>query len=788
MGAVAALDAGLPRTAITSLDLLALLRRDLENAVFDGKDATGSSLVIQGDRVLVTNTLRSDLALEVLAWLDDEGLEDGTPGMNETSLTGANFAQPENLLDLMTSNTSQLFGPEPVASFDIVGPAITISSPLAGAKLRGQVTINATASDPSDVVAIVAYIDARPSPAVGADQAAAPDVYQATLDTTQLTNGSHTLRVVALDDRENAALVDHAVVVDNQAPTVTATAASLVAAGSVTVNGTNGDTHTSVATLSFFVNDAATAAVTLASPPSSYSQAVPIPCNATSTVLVVATDAVGLTDEDEITVSCDNRPPAIDLGTSQYMPVDAIVRTFDPSQDDEWQYDSDGGGAVSLHLLDWSSAPGPLLKAYFNRLDYLPATFSTIAANDLPWFLFVPSDTSQAGTQVSTPAASLTVEYRYFYNEAPTPVRDWTALPYSATQGGFVLPVSYQTLGTQLAEATGTYLHHVEVRSRDAAGNTATRDLYFRLDADSPPVIYTDCSTGYLAGKGLEDDDLFDWFSIDNPSFFQGRLLFPRLPSGSLAPWRYTISAPAVSLSFEELERRQHKDTAPFSGCEGYTQPGTNWCTISYGSDAATGDSSCWPNSDDVPLRRWLDGPPSSTCTSGLWSSGPAPDIAYSLGTTTIVGASELLAAWDFDTGLQKWVMPENWLDSPSVQPVTVRVRAQETRPKLVFADAEVPTLPSPSVALGGGEYGFIVRTHTGYDLLRQCESEAAGGTECDWVNFHYARTVTVSEYIGSLQATVPLVPVNATVIGVGAVPVEQFGACLGDLVQTMEE
>src|SRR6185503_905125 len=106
---------------------------------------------------------------------------------------------------------------------------------------------------------------------------------------------------------------------------------------------------------------------------------------------------VGLMSERQVTVACDNRVPGVLVAPTQYLPKAAVMLSYVPSTP-TWAYDYSGPGATDLHLLDWSSSPGPTIDVYFNKLDYIPATFSTIAANNLPWLLIVPDDAAQSGT------------------------------------------------------------------------------------------------------------------------------------------------------------------------------------------------------------------------------------------------------------------------------------------------------------------------------------------------------------------------------------------------------
>lgn len=82
-------------------------------------------------------------------------------------------------------------------------PAITLTSPASGASLSGTAALTATSTDLVGVAGIKFYYDS--THLIGSEVVAtsSPDTYQTTLNTTALSDGSHTLIAVARDSFGN---------------------------------------------------------------------------------------------------------------------------------------------------------------------------------------------------------------------------------------------------------------------------------------------------------------------------------------------------------------------------------------------------------------------------------------------------------------------------------------------------------------------------------------------------------------------------------------------------------
>jgi hypothetical protein len=144
-----------------------------------------------------------------------------------------------------------------VSNTDIIAPTVSISSPANNANVNGTITISATASDNLGVIGVQFKVDGNN---IGTEDLSSP--FSKTLDTTTLSNGSHTLTAIARDGSNNSTTSSPITIVVNNvdiiAPTVSITSPS----SGVTLSGaTNAVTATAsdnivVAGVQFKINNA----------------------------------------------------------------------------------------------------------------------------------------------------------------------------------------------------------------------------------------------------------------------------------------------------------------------------------------------------------------------------------------------------------------------------------------------------------------------------------------------------------------------------------------------------
>ncbi|MBI4019874.1 MAG: hypothetical protein HY367_00965 [Candidatus Aenigmarchaeota archaeon] len=128
----------------------------------------------------------------------------------------------------------------PIVEIEVVNNVVYISSPLRGGYLRGNATINATVTSNINItvhnVSFFKDSDAQPFFVDSAPP------YQANLDTTALSNGSHLLKVIGCN-ASNACAQPHSifVAVDNEIPNTTLSPIASPASGIVTLSASGFD-------------------------------------------------------------------------------------------------------------------------------------------------------------------------------------------------------------------------------------------------------------------------------------------------------------------------------------------------------------------------------------------------------------------------------------------------------------------------------------------------------------------------------------------------------------------
>src|SRR5215475_3598260 len=197
-------------------------------------------------------------------------------------------------------------------------PSVQVTSPAAGATLSGKVNLTAVASDNGTVTGVQFRVDGN---SVGPDLATAPYIF--VLDSSTLSNGSHSISAVATDNTgKTTTSATVAVKVDNTVkdttpPTVSITAPANGAkvTGVVSVTAIAAD-NVSVADVQFEVDGAKVGAADLAAP-YAYAWDSSKSTNGAHTLKAIATDGAGNTTTSAVvTVTVNNNagdktPPTV---------------------------------------------------------------------------------------------------------------------------------------------------------------------------------------------------------------------------------------------------------------------------------------------------------------------------------------------------------------------------------------------------------------------------------------------------------------------------------------------
>src|SRR3989339_830900 len=216
-------------------------------------------------------------------------------------------------------------------------PIVAITAPANNATLTGTATISGTASDDNGVSAVALYIDN----VVRSTDTAAPYTYA--VDTTQLTNGTHTIKLIATDTANKTANAQISVTVNNVAvdnpPTVNITAPTnnSIVSGIVTISGTAIDDN-GVSSVAFYVDDVLKNTYTTS--PYTYSLDTTGYANGVHTIKAVATDTANQTTNSQISITVNNvapvdNPPTINItAPTNNSTVSGIVTISATASDD----------------------------------------------------------------------------------------------------------------------------------------------------------------------------------------------------------------------------------------------------------------------------------------------------------------------------------------------------------------------------------------------------------------------------------------------------------------------
>ena len=187
--------------------------------------------------------------------------------------------------------------------------AVSITSPAAGASLSGTTTIEASASADKGVSKVEFYVDGTLK---GTDTSSP---YNQALDTTALTNGSHTLKAIAYDTTANTAEHQINVTVTNgtdKPPTVaiTSPAAGATVKGTTAIAATASDDK-GVVKVEFYVDDVLKGTDT--SSPYSCDWDAKTAADGLHAIKVQAEDTIGQKTSATISVTVNNTSSAVNL-------------------------------------------------------------------------------------------------------------------------------------------------------------------------------------------------------------------------------------------------------------------------------------------------------------------------------------------------------------------------------------------------------------------------------------------------------------------------------------------
>lgn len=518
------------------------------DGVFDGQGPQGGLRLGQTD--LDGDTLRADYGRALLNWAASED--------NETPFASADF---EGLAQRISANTSELFPedvPDPLDATAPVFGRIEVSKdptvPLAtGTPVGGDFFVTVEAMDPSGLTGWTLTTQGAPM-VVGQGEALGRTGYRWPVTSTGLEDGPTVFRVGVADTAGNQAETMLTVIVDNTPPVLTASAAGLSQTPTVAVSGEVTDAAGPVVRVSVTVSGQSE--VVIDRPERQWSTTVNVPCDGSDyAVEVRAEDAAGNQASVLTETYCDSSAPALLMRGTEFLGGDQF--TAEPSAD-----------GLSVRYLPVAmprptvlSHAGPhTFVKYFTRLD--------ASSPELPVLGVTASD--------DRGESQLVVEYRYLVDGRL--VRGWGAAE-TTDRFDWSVPVSYQTLGTELATAGPTAAHVVQVRARDAAGNTSQVSFSFSMTLKSPPVWVGECAVdptlqGYtLSARSL--NEVYDGTLASTP-VTGARVHFAGPAPGSMAS-RAGVYVRPVATDVRTHINAVRIDGHPWFELEEQLNGGTTW-------------------------------------------------------------------------------------------------------------------------------------------------------------------------------------------------------------------
>lgn len=237
----------------------------------------------------------------------------------------ATFTTPANVKSLTIFHLLNRVGTLQTDDFNLTdnsvttpptAPTVSLTSPAANTTVNGTITIAANAIDASGVAGVQFQID---SANIGSEDTSSP--YSASLDTTKLTNGNHTLAAVARNTSSLTTTASEIITVQNTAAPTPPTVSISAPANNASVTGTQALTATAsdaqgIASVQFKLNDASLGNAITTSP-YSYSWDTTTAANGSYTLTAVATNTANLTTvSSPITVTVNNQPTTPPSGTN----------------------------------------------------------------------------------------------------------------------------------------------------------------------------------------------------------------------------------------------------------------------------------------------------------------------------------------------------------------------------------------------------------------------------------------------------------------------------------------
>ncbi|ATB44312.1 hypothetical protein CYFUS_009799 [Cystobacter fuscus] len=375
---------------------------------------------------------------------------------------------------------------------DTTAPTVSITSPSAGTTVRGNVTVQASATDDSQVSRVELYVDGS---LIGSSSSSP---YAISWNPSAVADGDHTLTAKAYDAVGlTGTSVGVTVSVDNTAPTASITSPTATyVQGTVQVTATASDNQ-AIAKVEFY--DGATLLGTDTTAPYSVSWNTLGAVGSTHTLTAKAYDGVGLTGTSAgVTVIVDNTAPQVSLTSLGAFYVHGTIQLSATASDNQT--------LAKVEFYDGATLIGTATSAPYS------VSWNTVGAAEETHTLTAKAYDG-VGLTATSSGLSVLVD-----NVAPqvsvsaptaTNIQGTVTVMANATDNQYVAKVEFYDGQTLLGTDTSTShdlswdttgvpdgSHTITVKAYDAAGNVQSASRTFTVDNTGPAVAITSPANG----------------------------------------------------------------------------------------------------------------------------------------------------------------------------------------------------------------------------------------------------------------------------------------------------
>lgn len=411
------------------------------------------------------------------------------------------------------------------------GPSVTITTPSEGDVVSGDTqSVEANVSDASTAVDEVDF-------SVNGSTLDTKSGSNATFDwnTTQTNNGSATVTVGAVDTEGNRSTDTVNVTVDNEPPsnvTIGNPSNSAYVGGSVTIDASATDTHTSVTELELLIDGSSQATESGSS--ASFNWNSSSVSDGPHNIAVRATDEAGNETETSISVTVDNSPPnSVEItDPSGGEIVSGTVDIAANASDDTGTVQSlelTGPGGSTVNTINGTSGTfmWDSTQTASGTGKTLTVTATDQVGNQASASVTVTVDNDAPSVSFSAPAqnalVSDTVNVEATANDSLSPLSSITLTDSNGQVGSEgSSPASFSWDSSTVSEGTQT----LNIEATDQQGNTATTTRTVTVDNSAPSSLDITSHSGgdqvsgtvNLTASATDTNDVTYTFEIDGTS------------------------------------------------------------------------------------------------------------------------------------------------------------------------------------------------------------------------------------------------------------------------------